>query len=161
MDVFLLRHGIAEDAKPGMDDSARALTSEGRTKLRQLLALAASAKIEPSIILSSPFKRAIQTAEIAAKALGHKEKILQTRTLEPSGNPEAVWEEIRAHRSYPALMLVGHNPSITEIGIHLLGCSSLQLDFKKGALLRIGIEAFGARPRGTLLGYLTPRLSGQ
>lgn len=160
MDVFLLRHGIAEDVKPGMDDAARSLTAEGRTKLRALLSVAAHAKIEPAVMLSSPYKRAVQSAEIAAKALGYREAVVQTRVLEPSGNPEAIWEEIRAHRSYPSLMLVGHNPSISELTCFLLGCSALQIDFKKGALLRVGVESFTARPRGILRGYLTPRFTG-
>lgn len=143
-----------------MDDASRALTADGRAKLRHLLSVAAAAKISPSVIISSPFKRALQTAELAAKALGYADPVAQSRTLEPSGDPEAVWEEVRAHRSFPTLLLVGHNPSISEIAAYLLGCSNLQIDFKKGALLRIGIESFNARPRGILRGYLTPRLSG-
>ncbi len=160
MDVFLLRHGIAEDAKPGMDDASRALTPEGRTKLRALLAHVAKAKVTPSLILSSPFKRAIQTAEIAAKTLGYKEDMVLTEVLEPSGSPHTVWDEIRSHRSYQSLLLVGHNPLFSELSSFLLNAPGLQIDFKKGAVLRVGIEGFSARPRGILRWYLTPRLLG-
>ena len=158
MDVFLLRHGIAEDAKPGMDDAARALTAEGRSKLRALLTQVANAKATPSLILSSPLKRAIQTAEIAAKSLGYKEKIIQTQLLEPSGSPQAVWDEIRSHRSFPSLLLVGHNPLFSQLSAFLLASPTLEVDFKKGALLRVEIEGFSARPRGVLRWYLTPKL---
>ena len=160
MDVFLLRHGIAEDAKPGMDDASRSLTTDGRGKLRALLVQVANAKVTPALILSSPFKRAVQTAEIAAKSLSYNDKIQFSPLLEPSGSPQAVWDEIRAHRSYASLLLVGHNPLFSELSSFLLNAPGLQIDFKKGAVLRVEIEGFSARPRGILRWYLTPRLLG-
>ena len=54
MDLFLLRHGIAEDPKAGQSDALRALTAEGRTRLKQVLETAHRAKVEPTLILSSP-----------------------------------------------------------------------------------------------------------
>ena len=160
MDVLLLRHGIAEDAKPGADDASRALTREGRSKLRALLQQVAASKVVPALILSSPFKRALETAGIAAKTLGYGADILQTRVLEPSGSPEAVWEEIRAHRDATSLLLVGHNPLFSHLASFLLASPNLQIDFKKGALLKVEIESFAAKPRGSLRWYLTPKLAG-
>jgi phosphohistidine phosphatase SixA len=61
--IYLLRHGIAENSTP---DSDRALTPEGREKLRRVLARARDADVAPSLILSSPYRRALETAEIAA-----------------------------------------------------------------------------------------------
>ena len=62
MQIYLLRHGIAEDAKPGRPDSERALTDEGRAKLRRVLKRARTADVTPSLILSSPYRRAMETA---------------------------------------------------------------------------------------------------
>jgi phosphohistidine phosphatase len=62
--IYLLRHGIAENTTP---DSERALTPEGREKLRRVLARARAADVALSLILSSPYRRAIETAEIAAE----------------------------------------------------------------------------------------------
>src|SRR5689334_7541485 len=98
VDVLLLRHGIAEDPKPGESDSARALTSEGRRKLGEILDVARHAKVEPSLILTSPFQRAVETAELAANKLGYSRQILKTRALQPDSSPEDVWQEIRGHR---------------------------------------------------------------
>ena len=52
--IYLLRHAIAEDARPGMSDRERALTDEGRERLRRVLKRARAAGVVPSLILSSP-----------------------------------------------------------------------------------------------------------
>src|ERR1700749_1043786 len=110
MHVYLLRHGIAEEERLGLTDSERALTPEGRRKLRQVLRTVAEAGVKPSLVLSSPFKRAMQTAQIAKEILDYENQILQTKVLTPASSPEQVWDEIRVHREEAALLLVGHNP---------------------------------------------------
>jgi phosphohistidine phosphatase len=161
MQVYLLRHGVAEKERPGLSDADRALTQDGRRKLRQVLKAADKAQVQPSLILTSPLKRAVETAEIAQEVLGYKKKILQTKALQPASSVEQVWEEIRVHRDEPALMLVGHNPLFAELSGYLLGSYKMQLDFKKGALLRIDFETFRAQPKGTLRWYLTAKMAAK
>jgi phosphohistidine phosphatase len=159
MDVFLLRHGIAEEGNPGTPDSERALTADGERKLRDSLHAAKAAGVDPSLVLSSPYKRAIQTARVAVAELGYKGDIIQTASLIPSATPEAVWEEIRVYKSSPALLLVSHEPLMSATLAYLLGSPNLRAEFKKGSLARIGIEGFSAKPRGTLRWLLAPRLA--
>ena len=159
MHVYLLRHGIAEEEHPGVGDADRGLTVDGRRKLRHVLKSVAEAGARPSLILTSPLKRAVQTAEIAGASLGYDGEILRTKVLLPASSPVSVWEEIRAHRSEEGLMLVGHNPLFDALGPYLLGTPSLQMDFKKGAMLRVDIESFEAQPRGILRWYLIAKLS--
>jgi phosphohistidine phosphatase len=159
MQVHLLRHGIAEDERPGLPDADRALTTEGRRKLRQVLQSASQAGVEPSLILSSPYKRAIQSAEMARDALAYKGEILRTKTLTPGASVEQVWEEIRVHRQETSIILAGHNPLFENLAGYLLGCRNFRMDFKKGAMLRVDIEGFGIEPRGVLRWYLTAKLS--
>jgi phosphohistidine phosphatase len=142
-----------------MTDADRALTSDGRKKLRHVLRAVAEARVRPNLILSSFLKRAVQTAEIAAEVLGFDGEILKTKTLSPSSSSEQVWQEVRIHKSEPSLLLVGHNPLFDDLAAYLLGAPSLQVDFKKGAIMRIDLEGFGAQPRGTLCWYLTAKLS--
>ncbi len=160
MQVHLLRHGIAEDGHAGLPDADRALTSEGRKKLRQVLQLAAKANVQPTLILSSPLKRAMQTAEIAKRTLGYHGEILQTKALAPGSNVEHVWDELRGHRDENSLLLTGHNPQFEHLAGYFLGHPSMKIDFKKGALLRIDIESFGAEPRGILRWCITVKLAG-
>lgn len=159
MQVYLLRHGIAEDGAAGTADAERALTQDGRRKLRQVLKAASEAGVQPALILSSPLKRAVQTAEMARKALGYKNEILRTKALVPGSTVEQVWEEIRVHRDEPSLLLVGHNPLFDHLAAYLLGRQEVQIDFKKGAILRIDLERFPAAPKGILRWYLTAKLA--
>ena len=159
MQVYLLRHGIAEEGHVGKRDADRELTPDGRRKLRETLNTVAEAGTKPSLILSSPLRRAVQTAEIAGGRLQYKADILQTKTLLPSATPEQVWDEIRVHKGEPELMLVGHDPLFTHLAGYLLGVPELHIDFKKGAVLRVDFESFGARPKGLLRWFLVAKLA--
>lgn len=161
MELYLLRHGVAEKDRPGLSDAERALTQEGRRKLRQVLKAAADAQVQPSLIVTSPLKRAVQTAEVAVEVLGYKKQVLRSKVLLPGSSVEQVWDEVRVHRDEPSLMLVGHNPLFAELSGYLLGSADLQVDFKKGALLRVDFEDFRPRPKGILRSYLTPKMAAQ
>ena len=158
MQIYLLRHGIAEPH--AASDSERDLIEEGRQKLRQVLRVAAKAGVAPSLILSSPYKRALATAKIAAETLGYKGEIVRSQALLPDAALEEVWQEIRAHRREESLLLSGHEPQFSSLGAYLLGVPELAIDFKKGALLAIEIPEFGVRPRGALKWMLTAKLAG-
>ena len=159
MDLYILRHGIAESggARP---DAERALTDEGREKLHRVLERAAQAGVSASLILSSPLKRAIQTAEIAGELLGYKDKIAYTDALLPEAEPADLWRELRARRSERAILIAGHEPMLSAATSFLLGASDLRVDFKKGALVHLEIDGFGAHPQGILKWMLTAKLAG-
>jgi phosphohistidine phosphatase len=161
MTIYLLRHGIAEPAGPGGSDAARALTDEGRKKLRAVLKLANHAGVKPDLILTSPLVRAFQTAEVAAEALGYGSKPTRTRVLELGGPVEEVWDEIRIHKDANSVMLMGHEPQFSQLAADLLGTPELIVDFKKGALIAIDLEQLGPRPRGVLRWMLVPKLAGK
>lgn len=158
MRVYILRHGIAEEAAAGGSDAARALTADGRQRLRTVLARAREAGVRPSIILTSPLKRALQTAEIAAAVLGVKRQLVTTSSLAPSSSPQRVWNEIRAQQA-ERLLIAGHEPLLSCLVGFLLRCPTLQLDLKKGALVSLEVDAGESEPRGTLKWVLTHKLA--
>jgi phosphohistidine phosphatase len=160
MQIYLLRHGIAEDPKPRQSDADRALTDEGREKLRRVLKRARAVDVAPSLILSSPLKRAVQTAEEAADALGYKGKILLAKTLVPEAAPAEVWEEIRVHKHEGSILLASHEPLMSSTVAFFLRSPGLMVDMKKGALVRIDCEGFGPEPACVLKWMLTPGLAG-
>ncbi len=157
--VYLLRHGIAEDQKPGNGDAARELTAEGRTELKRILKAVVKAGVKPSLILASPYTRARDTAKLARKILKTEEDLLETKTLAPEGQPQSVWSEICDHRKEESLMLVSHNPLMEQLVSFLLGTPTLQFDFKKGAIVAIEIDNFRGQPNGVLLWAITPELT--
>jgi phosphohistidine phosphatase len=158
--IYILRHGIAEDAPAGGSDAARALTQEGKQKLRKVLACARQAGVGPSLILSSPLKRAVQTAEIAVEVLNVKREIVQTAALAPSGSLQRVWNEVHAQDA-DELLIAGHEPLLGRFVAFLLRCPALRVQLKKGALVCIDIETVGPEPHGVLRWMLTPKLAGQ
>jgi phosphohistidine phosphatase len=161
MQVYLLRHGIAEDAKPGQADSERALTAEGREKLRRVLRRAGASGVNPDAILSSPYKRALETAAVAVEVLGCESEIERTPALVPEASPYDAWEVIRARRPDASILLASHEPLMSSLAALLLGCPALQVDMKKAALVRIDCDRFGPQPRGLLKWMLTPAVADQ
>lgn len=161
MEIYLLRHGTAENAHPGLKDSERALTEEGREKLRRVLRRARAAGVQPELILSSPYRRALETAAAAAEVFHYQDKVVQTAALTPEAPPRGVWDEIRNNRNAASVLLAGHEPLMSSLLAFLLNCPALLVDVKKSALARVDCEHFGPEPRATLKWMLTPRIAGE
>jgi phosphohistidine phosphatase len=159
MEIYLLRHGIAEEGRPGERDSDRALTSEGREKLRRVLKRAHDAGVRPGVILASPYQRAVETAQLAAELLDYRGEIVKTRALVPDASPQEAWDEIRSRRTEAAILLASHEPLMSSMAAFLLSSPALQVDMKKGTLSRIDCDHFGPEPHGLLKWMLTAALS--
>ena len=160
MRVYVFRHGIAEDAAVGQDDATRRLTPKGIEKLHWILRTAREAGVRPGIILTSPYVRAVQTAEAAKEALGFKGELIETEVLVPYQNPVDLWREILAHRTSGELMVVGHNPLLSDFVCFLTGTPSYGIALKKGAIAMVDVPAASPRPRGSLIWLLTARIAG-
>lgn len=158
MELYLLRHGSSERAQPGEPDSERSLTEEGDYEVRRVIAAAKLAQACPSLIISSPYKRAIQSARIAADLLDCKSPPLTSDALTPDADPRGVWDEIRAHSSETGLLLAAHEPLLSACTAYLLGSLDIQIDFPKAGLVRLDFERFGPEPRGILKWMLAPHL---
>src|SRR5258708_22668646 len=115
MEIYIFRHGIAEGGHAGQPDSARALTSEGKKKLRTVLRVAHEAGVQPSLILTSPYRRAVQTAQLAVEILDYKGDLLRTKALEPGSHPRMVWDEIRVHKNERQILMAGRNRSVSPL----------------------------------------------
>ena len=162
MQIYLLRHGIAEDARPGHPDSERALTSEGREKLRRVLKRARAAGAAPDLILSSPYRRALETAGVAAETLAYQGKVVRTPVLLPEASPFDAWEEIRSrHHDERSILLASHEPLMSAMVAFLLGSPALEVDMKKAALVRVDCDRLDPQPKGVLKWMLTPAVAGE
>lgn len=158
MQIYLLRHGIAESGTAGRTDEERALTAEGREKLRRALKRAAGT--QPSLILTSPYRRALETAEIAAEALRYSGELLRTAALVPDASPDEAWEEIRERSYEPSILLASHEPLMSSLAAFLLGCPALAVVMEQATLLRVDCDRFGPHPHGTLRWMITAGVAG-
>ncbi len=159
MEIYLLRHGIAEQSASTGRDADRRLTEDGRNKLCRVLKRAHAAGVRPSLILTSPYKRAVETAEIASRELGYQGKVVRVEALTPDSSPPDVWNEIRQRRDEAAILLAGHEPLFSAIFAFLLGSTRAIVNFRKGALARIDVDGFGPSPAGVLQWMITAKLS--
>jgi phosphohistidine phosphatase len=160
MELYVLRHGIASDGAPGAPDSARELTDEGRQKVAAVARMARRAGVDPSLIVTSPYVRAVQTAKIAADEFGYSGPLIKTQSLVPFGTPAAVWSELRDHAGERSILLAGHEPLLSQLVAYLLNAPALRVEMKKATLVRIDTGAMSAAPGGTLRWIVTARMAG-
>ena len=145
--VDLLRHGAALAAAPGGADSERALSQEGREQLQGVVERARAAGAKPSLLISSPYRRARETAEIAAGILGYAGAIGRSRALEPDRSPFDIWDEVRRRDTESEILLVGHLPLLGELALLLLKRS---VRIYPGTMLCIEVPELVPEPSGTL-----------
>ena len=159
MDVFVLRHAIAEDAGPGQADSERRLTDVGRERLRLVVRKAMRAGMAPAVVLTSPYVRARQTADILLEELDHPCELVTTANLTPYASVADLWQELREYARLSPVMVVGHNPQLSELVSVLIGSSRYALEMKKAAIAYVKDAGAGPRPAGRLAWMLTAKLA--
>jgi phosphohistidine phosphatase len=150
MRICVLRHGAALPVAPGGTDRDRALSAAGKEHLRQVLEKTRAAGVRPARILSSPYRRALETAEMAAQILGRGAAIEPTSALQPEAQPALIWDEVRFVPDSPEVLLVGHLPLLEHLAAFLLGHSGRQIEIRAGTMLAIRVPALVAHPAGEL-----------
>lgn len=156
--LYLVRHGIAEVNSPA-GDADRQLTDEGVRKLRQAALGLKRLGVEPDVVLSSPLRRAEQTARILGKVLAQKVAVAIFPPLAPGHPPEDVLQALRPYRRAQQVLMVGHQPDLGELASHLLtGSTTLALlPFRKGGVAAIALSALPPRETGTLQWFVTQK----
>ncbi len=150
MEVWILRHAKAEEGGAATPDEERALTPAARKRMRA--AARAIARLDPKFdsILTSPLRRARQTAEPVARALDQWDDLIETEALSPGADPKEILREIEKRR-LGRVLLVGHMPHLGRLlGYLLTGRSNAVIEIKKGALARTELDGEAAKPPGTL-----------
>jgi len=157
-EIYLIRHGLAEergDAWP--DDAKRPLTDEGMSRMRKSVRGLARLGVTLDTVMTSPLVRARQTAEIVAAGLSPRPSLVTIESLAPAGTFADVIADVEKHARKTRLALVGHEPNIGELAARLIG-SRHAIEFKKGAVCRIDVEALPPGGPGDLRWLLTPKI---
>lgn len=140
------------------NDAGRPLTDEGRAKLRAVARAMKVMKLRFDAILSSPYKRARQTAELVATKLNTKQKVKYTSHLAPTGKIQDLVRLLDELRPRPRnILLVGHEPYLSSFASVLLtGEPGLAIKLKKGGVAKLSMETPHASARAELEWLLTP-----
>jgi phosphohistidine phosphatase len=159
--LYVLRHGIAVTrADPGYPlDSDRPLTSKGAKKMRRIAAGMRRLKVAFDVILTSPYRRALETAFTVGRYYGQGESIQTTSALTPQVLPEEVVRVLQdKYSSCQNMLLVGHEPQLSALVSTLTsGNAGAGPLLKKGGLCKLNIEKLQAGRCAKLLWLLTPK----
>jgi phosphohistidine phosphatase len=157
--LYLVRHAVAEDRGPAWpDDALRPLTDEGAKRWRRQAAGLAAIDARPDLILTSPFTRARQTADLLAAAFPKKPKVIELPALQPGVKPRDVLKALVADGRAASLALVGHEPGLGELAALLVGFKTPP-EFKKGGVARIDVAILPPPVgSGQLQWWLTPKV---
>jgi phosphohistidine phosphatase len=161
MNLFILRHGIAaEPDAPGIKtDAERPLIPKGEQRLREAAAAMERMELSFDAIISSPYLRAKQTAEIVAKHFKLQKKLAFSDDLIPGGNPQALIRQINDLKPAPEnILLVGHEPYLGRlIALLAAGTPTAMIEMKKGSLCKLEAEELECGHCAMLAWLLTPR----
>src|SRR5215831_19833302 len=134
--LYLVRHGIAIDRSDpkAPAEAERPLTAKGVQKTRSAALGLSELGAKPDVFITSPYVRAVQTAEIFAEALGFSpEKIRVSEALKPAANPAEIVKEVLRLRA-KEVACFGHAPHLDLTIAHLSGARSVFTELKKAGV---------------------------
>lgn len=156
MIVYFLRHASAGQSKndPAKDDK-RALDEDGIEQCGYIGRALAALDVHVDAIVSSPLKRASQTASLVGNEMGHEGRLELDRALLPGATFQAFRDLLNRYAKQEAILVVGHNPSMAEFLGKLIGDGAeASIDFKKGAVAKVEVD----RKMAALHWCLTPKV---
>ena len=159
MELIILRHGEAGNRmSPGSRDLERALTVSGRNEVQDVAAALVELNVEVTHIITSPLKRARETAAIAAKALKKQEAVEVWDELKPEGETSALYRRLSKLKQDSAVLVVGHEPYLSGmIGELIAGSRQTRIVLKKAGVAKVEVTSFVPKASGELKWLMTPK----
>ncbi len=160
MELYIVRHGIAVDREDPKcpADPERFLTDEGIEKLRQVAKGVAEVASVPDLILTSPYLRAVQTAELFADALEFsRNKIRKSDLLLPGAEPLQLFRELAKDKDLSSVFVFGHAPHLDDLIATAIGTKHHISSLKKAGVAFVELKRL-VPPSGELVWLATPKL---
>jgi len=164
MNLYILRHASAGTKRVNpILDLKRPLDKEGKQHCLRLAHLLNAMKISFDLVVSSPLKRSLQTAQLVATETGYETPVLQSSGLAPEARVADFMKVLQDAGDRENVLVVGHNPNLQVFLGSLLaprqpesndgrGCPQVRL--RKGSLARLSL----LRGPATLVGLIDPRV---
>ncbi len=160
MNLYVLRHASAGVRRMNpLLDVKRPLDKDGKAHCLHLAHVLNAMKISFDLVVSSPLKRSLQTAQLVATETGFETKLLKSNALAPSATFDQFQRLLRECAPYENVLVVGHNPNITAfLGQLLVGPggdrATAPVRLRKGSMGRVVLQ----RGQATLGWLLDPRI---
>jgi phosphohistidine phosphatase len=140
MEIYFLRHANAGEPKlnPAKDEK-RPLDKLGIEQSHDVGRALAALDVTVDAVLSSPLRRATQTASVVSNEIGHEDKVILEAALRPGASYQQFQDLLARYSRKDAIMVVGHNPSMTEFLNKLVSAGGLSsaIELKKGSVARV------------------------
>ena len=149
MNLFLIRHSIAERPSPSKSDLNRELTTEGINLILKSSKFLKMFVPDLELILSSPYIRAFQTAEIISNSFDNKVKLIKENNLAAGCSTSSLIEVISSYDEQN-IAVVGHQPDISNHISNLTSNGNVNLVFKPATIAKIIFESKIGYGRGIL-----------
>ena len=151
MELYLLRHADADTA--ALSDDARRLSDKGVAQAGKVARFCEAHQISPEVVLSSPVRRAHETAQIVCAHLRRELKIC--RWLACGMTPVAALEGLQEYAMLESAMIVGHEPDFSQLVAHLIGTPDGEhIRVRKASLTSLELPVLAAS--GGLLQFSVP-----
>lgn len=160
MNIYIIRHAIAiDEGTEGFEDSERPLTDNGRKKMRQIARGLRALGVGVDLIISSPYVRARETADVLADVLRMKQKAAISENLLPLGDPDLLISEINEKYSVDSIAIVGHEPNLSTLtGLLISENAKVSMTYKKGGVCKLTTDDLHHSRTATLEWLLTPKM---
>jgi phosphohistidine phosphatase len=158
--LYIVRHGIAIDREePGCPpDPERFLTEDGIKKTSEAAQGLSALGAGTGLFFSSPYVRAIQTAEIFASVLEFpKLKIRRTDLLLPGADVQTFYRELAKNKAAESVFCFGHAPHLDDLIAAALGAKKNVTQLKKAGVALLELARISP-PVGTLVWLVTPKI---
>lgn len=142
MNLYLMRHADAGLPRGNpILDAKRGLIKDGKDQCILMAALLSAFKVQVDVILSSPLKRAMQTAQFVGTELGYDGKVEVTPALNMDASYADFQKMLAKYSECEGVLAVGHNPSLFQfLGRLLTGNGGANLRMRKGSIARVDLE---------------------
>lgn len=160
MMLYVMRHGIAEDAADDGTDRSRRLTPRGRRRVEAATAGLRTLGLAFDAVATSPLPRAAETAAIVAAGMRGAPAPREIAALEPDVPPAETLRALRVFARSRHVLVVGHEPNLGRLLSLLLAGSAdaASLTMKKGACAAVELTALAPQGGATLRWLLPPRV---
>jgi phosphohistidine phosphatase len=146
MNLYFLRHASAGTSRPNpLVDAKRPLDKEGLQQCWLMAQFLSAVDVQFDAIISSPLKRALQTASRVANEIGHDAPIIVAKQLAPGASLRDFQALLARYVQMDNVMFVGHNPNLAIFLSSTIGPAGARpnIRLRKGALARVDM---GQRP---------------
>ncbi len=139
MNLYLMRHANAGVRKENpLLDARRGLIKEGKQQCMLMAGVLNALKVPVDVIVSSPLKRSLQTAQFVGTEVGYEQSVVVSPALAPQADYAAFHDLLIQFEAAEGVLMVGHNPNLQLfLGRLLTGNGGASLRLRKGAIARI------------------------